>query len=221
MVIANVGRPRLVTKKRPGDTVRDEILDAAAELFSTGGFASTSTRMIATAVGLRQASLYHYFSTKDDILELLLSDTVDEPLAFAERIREAIAPSSSKMFALMWFDAGQLGASRWNLGSLYLLPELRNDRFADFRRKRLRLMAVYADIAEATLAELGEPESRGRAELPFRMVETVVNVRADSEDGRGTIDPDYALVLAEAAVRSLGWVGSIASLRADAEELLG
>ena len=63
--MTGAGRPRLSTKKRPGDTAREEILDASAELFTTRGFTNTSTRVIAEAVGLRQASLYHHFATKD------------------------------------------------------------------------------------------------------------------------------------------------------------
>ena len=63
------GRPRLEQSRRPGKTAREEILDAAAELFTNLGYASTSTRGIADAVGVRQASLYHHFATKDDILD--------------------------------------------------------------------------------------------------------------------------------------------------------
>jgi AcrR family transcriptional regulator len=76
MSITRAGRPRLTTQRRPGSTARDEILDAAGELFTTLGYTGTSTRTIAEAVGIRQASLYHYFKTKDDILCALLSQTV-------------------------------------------------------------------------------------------------------------------------------------------------
>ena len=43
------GRPRLVEPKRRGETAREEILDAAAELFTSHGYTGTSTRMIADA----------------------------------------------------------------------------------------------------------------------------------------------------------------------------
>src|SRR6201987_1299652 len=80
------GRPRLEQSRRPGKTAREEILDAAAELFTNLGYASTSTRRIADAVGVRQASLYHHFATKDDILDALLAGTVDEPLRVAAEL---------------------------------------------------------------------------------------------------------------------------------------
>ena len=79
------GRPRKQQPSRPGATAREEILDAAAELFTTQGYANTSTRSIADAVGIRQSSLYHHFSTKDDILEVLLAGTVAGGLCLCPR----------------------------------------------------------------------------------------------------------------------------------------
>ena len=50
------GRPRLEKPRRPGRTPRDEILDAAAELFTEHGYANTSTRRIADAVEVGKAT---------------------------------------------------------------------------------------------------------------------------------------------------------------------
>ncbi|WP_338888035.1 TetR/AcrR family transcriptional regulator [Rhodococcus sovatensis] len=213
--MTTAGRPRLSTKKRPGETAREEILDAAAELFTTRGFTNTSTRMIAEAVGMRQASLYHHFANKDELLDALLSGTVDHPLAVAQSIRGSDARPEVKMYALALFDAGQLGRSTWNLGALYLLPELRNERFETFRAHRHALMDLYASIAAEVLdGTVGAVP--GTEDLPFRLVETVVNGRADAESGRPSPAGDYARVVAEAAVRALGWTGSVAELHAEA-----
>ena len=62
-----VGRPRKNNSRRRGNTAREEILDASAELFTTQGFATTSTHQIADAVGIRQASLYYHFPSKTEI----------------------------------------------------------------------------------------------------------------------------------------------------------
>jgi len=136
------GRPRLEQSRRPGNTAREEILDAAAELFTNLGYASTSTRRIADAVGVRQASLYHHFATKDDILDALLAGTVDEPLRLAAELLSKKGPAAPRLHALVVADVTQLCASRWNLGALYLLPELRLDRFEEFRLRRAELRAA-------------------------------------------------------------------------------
>lgn len=51
---------------------QQRIIDEAAALFVERGFAGTSLRDIATAVGMKPASLYHHFSSKNDLLEVIL-----------------------------------------------------------------------------------------------------------------------------------------------------
>ena len=148
------GRPRLEQSRRPGKTAREEILDAAAELFTTLGYASTSTRRIADAVGIRQASLYHHFATKDDILDALLAGTVDAPLRAGRRTagRQRARPRA-RLHLLVATDVDQLCASRWNLGALYLLPELRVPRFEKFHLGRAELRAHYRTLSQQVIAE--------------------------------------------------------------------
>lgn len=51
---------------------RDEILDAALEVFASKGYDRTSVREIARRAGLSQAGLLHHFSTKEELfLEVL------------------------------------------------------------------------------------------------------------------------------------------------------
>jgi TetR/AcrR family transcriptional regulator, cholesterol catabolism regulator len=80
---------------------RDEILEAAAQLFSQKGYAASSMQDIAQAVSLQKASLYHHVSSKQDILvELLdraldmliehLQGVIDQPLPPDEKLQAAI-----------------------------------------------------------------------------------------------------------------------------------
>ena len=202
------GRPRLEQSRRPGQTAREEILDAAAELFTTIGYAGTSTRRIADAVGMRQASLYHHFATKDDLLDALLAGTVDQPLALAAELLAESGPAAPRLHALVVQDVAQLCLSRWNLGALYLLPELRTDRFEQFRLRRDELRGRYRRLAAAVIAECGG--STDADELPFRLVESVINRRSDDE----SCPPETPWVLADGALRVLGWSGDFAELRA-------
>lgn len=52
---------------------KQEIMRAALELFSVQGFEATSTAQIAQAVGIRKASLYSHFESKQEILDNLTS----------------------------------------------------------------------------------------------------------------------------------------------------
>jgi AcrR family transcriptional regulator len=46
-----------------------EIIDAAARVFAERGYHGASTQDIADVLGIRQASLYYYFASKEDALE--------------------------------------------------------------------------------------------------------------------------------------------------------
>jgi AcrR family transcriptional regulator len=201
------GRPRLEESRRPGNTAREEILDAAAGLFTRLGYASTSTRRIADAVGVRQASLYHHFATKDDILDALLAGTVDEPWRLAAELRDEKGPAAPRLHALVVGDVTQLCAGRWNLGALYLLPELRLDRFEQFRLRRAELRALYRSLAAQVIAECDGPADAD--DLPFRLVESVINRRSDDAD----CPDEQPWVIADGALRTLGFNGDFAALR--------
>ena len=57
--------------------MREQILDAATRLFARRGFDGTSLQAIAREVGIRKASLFHHFPSKEDlrlkVLDKLLS----------------------------------------------------------------------------------------------------------------------------------------------------
>jgi AcrR family transcriptional regulator len=66
----HVARARLVRNSR---LLRreNEIIDAAARVFAERGYHGTSTQAIADVLGMRQASLYYYFSSKEAALEIV------------------------------------------------------------------------------------------------------------------------------------------------------
>mgnify|MGYP004485297375 FL=1 len=57
-------------------STRQKILDAALDLFSTQGFEATSVSQIADRVGIRKASMYSHFASKQEILESLMQETM-------------------------------------------------------------------------------------------------------------------------------------------------
>lgn len=57
-------------------STRQKILDAALDLFSTQGFKATSVSQIADRVGIRKASMYSHFASKQEILESLMQETM-------------------------------------------------------------------------------------------------------------------------------------------------
>jgi AcrR family transcriptional regulator len=80
---------------------REEILEAAAQIFSQKGYHGTSMQDIAIAVNLQKASLYHHISSKQEILFAILNEALDlliqrithvasEPAAPEVKLRKAM-----------------------------------------------------------------------------------------------------------------------------------
>ena len=56
---------------------KQEILEASLELFSVQGFEATSISQIASAVGIRKASLYSHFENKQAILVAIVKEVLE------------------------------------------------------------------------------------------------------------------------------------------------
>jgi AcrR family transcriptional regulator len=134
----------------------------------TRGYAATGTREIATQVGLRQASLFHYFARKEDLLAELLDRTVSPALSGTEWLTAAAGPPEVRLYLLARHDATNLCGTRHNSAALQLLPEARGDRYAEFWAKRARLRRRYRALVK-------EAAGRGLVvELPLEIVTDLV-----------------------------------------------
>ncbi len=59
-------------KSMEKSNTREEILEAALDLFAVNGYEATSISQLADAVGIRKASLYSHFAGKQDILDTVV-----------------------------------------------------------------------------------------------------------------------------------------------------
>jgi AcrR family transcriptional regulator len=196
-----VGRPRHAAPQRQGSSGREQILDAAAEMFCEQGYEATSTRQIALAVGVKQASLYYHFARKEDILAGLLEGTVKPSLALAAKLPRSQEPPHVRLYALAHYDTTLLCQGRWNLGALYYLPELRAERFAGFRGDRDRLKRAYGRQITAGVAAgvLTAPSVDVATSLVFALAESVISMRADGT----AVDPAWPHLIATSCLRLL------------------
>src|ERR1700731_791784 len=70
-----------------------DVLDKAATLFASQGFAATSLKDVADAVGLQRSSIYYYYPNKDALLsELIQGVTLPVTRIFREVEAEGLPP---------------------------------------------------------------------------------------------------------------------------------
>jgi TetR/AcrR family transcriptional regulator, cholesterol catabolism regulator len=86
-VTTHTPRARLVRNSRVLRRA-DEIIDAAARVFAERGYHGTTTQAIADVLGMRQASLYYYFPSKEAALEEVCARGTDGFVEGAERVMQ-------------------------------------------------------------------------------------------------------------------------------------
>ena len=123
---------------------RQELLDAAVRVFARKGFRAARVGDIAEEAGVAHGLLYHYFRSKDEVLETIFRDTWQLLVVETERIEASGMPLREQLRRF----------ARIYLGSWLMTPEVdrrarAGDRAAphagDGRRDRRCLPGARAD----------------------------------------------------------------------------
>ena len=93
---------------------RTELLDAAVRVFAAKGFHASRVGDIATEAGVAHGLLYHYFRSKDEVLETIFRETWTTLVRETARIEAFDAPFREKLSRF----------ARIYLGSWLVTPEL-------------------------------------------------------------------------------------------------
>lgn len=77
---------RSVTMRKEAEERKNEILDAADELFVQKGFDGTSTNDILQKVGIARGTLYYHFKSKEDIMDALIDRYSERLIGAAQEV---------------------------------------------------------------------------------------------------------------------------------------
>jgi AcrR family transcriptional regulator len=87
--------PPISLREAQKQLTRARLLDAAAELFSTQGYAATTIEDIATAAGATRATFYLHFSSKSDVVHGFYAALVEYDPDYADLIDAAREPTEA------------------------------------------------------------------------------------------------------------------------------
>lgn len=154
----------------------EAILQASLRLFAERGFEGATTREIAAAVGLKQASLFHYFRSKDDILRELLDRTVRRSLHVSKQLEERVLAAAAKLWLLVFVDVQEMSLSSYQSVRLMQLPNARRPEYRDFWAMRTELREHYGRLIAVTLEEAGSElsDSELKTHVVFGLTEAPV-----------------------------------------------
>lgn len=212
-------KAELTTPRR--ELIRQEFLTKAAEVFEKKGFAQTRIHDVAQALELSRSALYHYFKSKDEILEALVEEHTAQAAERMEDVAKNHPGSPLEKLRALLSDAvlGRLsGGAR-----IRVLDQLASEMPAKikekFERGRRRILDLYTKLIEdgiaaselravdartAALAVLGiaswtswwySPTGRkSPQDLTELLVDIAINGLALSKDGRAKpISPKHLI----------------------------
>jgi AcrR family transcriptional regulator len=86
-----------LSHRSTGTDKRRVILDAAVRVFATRGYHTSRVGDIAEEAGIAHGLLYHYFSSKEQVLETVFRENWSELLAAFARIEASDEPASEQL----------------------------------------------------------------------------------------------------------------------------
>lgn len=195
------GRPRKMPQAASVDP-RSQIIAAATHLFARRGIAATTMAEIAEAAGLAASSLYYWFRSKQQILEVIIEDVNRAPMQFAEEVARAEGPVTERIRRLIEFDVETLCAFPFDINEVHRLANEDEVAFARYWQDRHRLITAVEQL-------VAEGVARGelRAVDPHLAALTVLANDEASQNwfrAEPAYSPsDVAAYLADLAVRGL------------------
>jgi Transcriptional regulator len=121
------------------EPVRERLLAAATRLFAERGFDATSVQEIVTAAGVTKGAMYHYFNSKDDLLQEIYARVLRLQMERLTHFAESDAPVAERLHAaavdVVITTVENLDDSKIFFRSMHrLAPEIQRAVRADRRR---------------------------------------------------------------------------------------
>ncbi|TCL59810.1 TetR family transcriptional regulator [Hydrogenispora ethanolica] len=135
------------------ETRKQEIIDAARELFLTQGFEATAVSDIVKKVGVAQGLFYYYFKSKNELLDAVVEHFAEDYLVAMEQI--AAEPQLNALQKFQTILAAMFQFQKQNEEIIYVVHEKSNELLHHrVEHKTLdKLVPLYLRILEQGIRE--------------------------------------------------------------------
>ena len=131
----------------------DDILGTAARLFSELGVNGTTMSRLAADVGLKQSSLYYYFSSRDEVVLALVHRANVVPLELVERVIDGPGTVPEQLYRFVQGDVEALCALPFDINEVHRIAARDREKFGDYWADRRRLERRLAGLIRRGVAE--------------------------------------------------------------------
>jgi AcrR family transcriptional regulator len=139
--VRRIGRPPSTVD---GQTVPQRLLNVARTLFAEKGFEGTSVQDVVVAAGVTKGAMYHYFSSKDDLLYEIYGRVLRMQMERLEKLVSQEGPVEERLHAAA---ADVIATTTENLESTTIffrsLHQLSEEKQQEIRRERRRYHETF------------------------------------------------------------------------------
>ncbi len=167
-----------------GVAKRDEILDAALEIFSKNGYDRTSVREVARATGLSQAGLLHYFNSKEDLfIEVLRRRDARNERLYDQNRGDPV--TAAGLVSIVRHNSEEPGLVR-------LFVAMSAESTAVDSEARSFFTSRYQALRAGIAADISEQQQRGEIanDLHADVIASLLLAAADGLQIQWLLDPD-------------------------------
>jgi AcrR family transcriptional regulator len=100
----------MAKKQHNSPDTRENLLRLAARAFGTQGYSATSMRSIADQAGIEAASIYYHFSSKEDLVDEVMTHGADSIVQHLQGQLDALPPGASAEQRFRAAVVGQMSA---------------------------------------------------------------------------------------------------------------
>ena len=143
-----------------------ELLVVAADIFAKKGYKATSVREIAEKAGINKATIYHYFSSKEEMLFKIMDNAMEEALKNLEKIRAENIDPMTKLENVLKFYSKYYVSKQADL--ILLVNEL-NSLKEEYKNLLIEKERKYVELMKSILFELKE-KGMLKDELPITVI---------------------------------------------------
>ncbi len=162
--------PRAREPRPPGEQ-RDHLLDVALRCFATWGYAGTSVRRIADEAHVAPGLLYHYFPSKEALLEALFQRSAG--MVFESFARVADEPDPRARLASLLRVSAEIVRDNLDFWRVSYGVRFQHEVLAGLAEDIAAQNGALHGAFLALLTEIGRPSPGVEAELLFAAVDGV------------------------------------------------
>jgi AcrR family transcriptional regulator len=157
--------PKAIQEKK--DAKRRHILDVAAKVFAQRGYYNTKVRDILEEAGISTGSFYFYFTTKEEVFEILYDEMIGAYVSVLQEAVETMTDNTETVakslikaitLSLRTFQKSRELARIMLIGAVGLNPHFERKRIADYQKISLVFEEIFRKLLQKKAIRVPDPK---------------------------------------------------------------